>query len=140
MPQPPQFSGSVIGSTQLPRPHVRNVGGQIARQTPTAQVSIVARLHAWRQAPQLFPSRFRSTQLVPQSVVPAGQRWHTPAMQACPVPQTLPQEPQFDASEASLTQVPAHAVSAAVTQLAAQPVVAPAQTCPIGHAVHEGPQ
>jgi hypothetical protein len=59
-----------------------------AQETPAA--------HARPHAPQWAALRWVSTQALPQSVWPAGQRIaaHAPLVHDCPTGQTLPQRPQ----------------------------------------------
>jgi hypothetical protein len=70
LPHSPQFSASMLVSTQLPEQLMRP-GSQSLEQVPREQTSPSAQ--AFPQVPQLLTSESRSTHSVPQSVSPAPQ-------------------------------------------------------------------
>jgi hypothetical protein len=64
------------------------------------------------QAPQWFTSLSKSTQAAPQALRPVVQPAlvQTPRSHTSPAPQATPHAPQFAASAARFTQVPAHSI------------------------------
>ena len=67
MPQPPQFAGSMTGSTH---PFAQGVRPPLHRHVPLMQPWPGA--HTWPHAPQFVRSVERFVQSVPQSVMPAN--------------------------------------------------------------------
>jgi len=80
-------------------------GGRQVRQLPAEQTAFA--LQTFPHAPQLSGSFWRSTQVPPQSIWPAGQA-QAPALQTPPAGQTLPQAPQLAGSAVRLTHSPPH--------------------------------
>jgi hypothetical protein len=90
LPQPPQFSAFVVVSTQAPLEHSVSLPLQLDWQEPPLQTWPAA--HLVPQPPQLFASA--GMHAPPQASSPAVHA-HCPAWQVCPLPQALPQAPQF---------------------------------------------
>ncbi len=104
LPQAPQ-SAAFAGPLQVPSGHsVPDV--QVDEQVPVpSQTSPVA--HAAQPAPQCWG--FDWTQAPPQLTKPPVQT-QAPAVQVLPLPQTLPQVPQFWLSPCRLTQLEPHCI------------------------------
>ena len=105
MPQSPQLSGSLDGSTQL-EPHWVLPEGQLLAHAPPVQTWPVGQLTA--QSPQLAPSPWRLTHAPLQLVRSA---WHSqvPLAQYWPAAHTTPHAPQFCASLVTSRHCPPHA-------------------------------
>jgi hypothetical protein len=70
----------------------------------------------WLHAPQCCCEVLMSAHCMPHCICPAGQA-QTPAVQAAPVGQRLPQVPQFSTLDWVSTQTPPHRAWPAVAQL-----------------------
>lgn len=90
MPHEPQFSALLVTSTHAPFEHRVSPDPQLDWHELPLQTCPVVQL--CEQPPQWLASG--GTQLPPQSSKPALQR-HWPDWQVSPVPQALPQRPQF---------------------------------------------
>ena len=115
--QAPQLFGSDSVSTHTPPQETRPF-----RQVQAPITHEVPPVHAVPHPPQLLLSLWAFTQELPQGLRPTGQITpHTPAVQSCPLGQTLPQAPQLLPSVVVLVQAlpvqvgvaPAHAMQAA---------------------------
>ncbi len=108
LPQAPQFEELVRRLTQVlpqavrPVPQLTHAPATHTRFAP----------HLLAHAPQLFRSVARVTHVPPQLAWPAGH-WQTPAAQAMPPVQTIPQAPQLLLSVWAFRQVPLHWVRGA---------------------------
>ena len=103
MPQPPQFAGLEVVSSQRP-PQSVSPAVQVAAHVPAEQTCPFG--HALPHAPQLLGSIFGSVQVPLQSRSPAWQESaQTPLEQISPAGQALPHAPQFALSEGRWTHV-----------------------------------
>jgi hypothetical protein len=99
LPQPPQFDGLELVSTQLP-PHT--VWPVVQVHAPLMQLAPVGQ--TLPQAPQFAESVDVVVHVDPHIVIPA-EHAHTPPEQPVPVGQILPHPPQLDGSLLVLTQL-----------------------------------
>lgn len=129
---PPQCAGSIEVSGQE-APHGWTISPQVAVHAPPLHICPAA--HACAHPPQFAPSVCRSTQALPQRVVPGGQV-QAPAWQTSPPGQAWPQPPQWRASRVTST----HPSLAQVVLLVGQAHVPAAQTCPVPQLSHDAPQ
>lgn len=130
--QPPQCTGSIeVSGQELPH------GWTISPQDPVHAPPLHSRpgAHACAHAPQFAPSVCRSTQALPQRVVPGGQA-QAPARQTSPPGQAWPQPPQWRASSVTST----HPSPAQVVLPVGHAQVPAAQVCPVPQSAHDAPQ
>lgn len=107
-PQPPQFAGSALVSTQAPLQRVRP---EVHTHAPAVQVWLAAQ--ARPQLPQFEGSALVSTQLPLQRVRPEVHT-QTPPVQVWLGAHSTPQPPQLAVSVLVFTQVPPHIAPGAV--------------------------
>lgn len=116
VPQPPQLSGSLWRSMQVP-PHSAKPALHADTHLPPWQdgVLFTPGTQTFAQLPQLATSVDVSTQALPQCSVPAGHlKSHAPSMHTAIAPlgtaQTAPQPPQWSGSLEVSTHWPSHDV------------------------------
>src|SRR5262249_25570605 len=144
IPQPPQFCGSLDGSTQAPAQSMVPTG-QLITQTPPLHTAPAGQTAG--QLPQWSGSVWRSTQTPPQTDMPTGHcagsllvstqarlhgvsarehdMLHCPTSQTCPAAQATPQAPQLCGSLPRSVHISAQRASPAPQSPPPPPAPAP---------------
>jgi hypothetical protein len=104
-PHPPQLFASVIVFVQTDPDAPGHVVLGAMQLPHWLFAHITLPPHAAPQLPQLLGSVVVSTHALPQ-VVEVAEHAQTPLVQDCPVPQTMPQPPQFEESVRKSVHVP----------------------------------